>query len=194
MPQLTTTLHLAPLPQNQFMVPISLAFNANQGTISGRTVLTTIALTATGQPLVTINQSIQSKSVDYAKRRNILSPTAHSTMTGTIITLSRMRDMLGTELVTQGNKGGSVTVFLSFLSSPYRLTISSATYGYNVIQSPMWLILTHLISDLLWLGCYSTSRQLSLGAVPCVLTHPFMDILALVLLAQHGLCTDLYSI
>ena len=137
MPQLTTTLHLAPLPQDQFMVPISLAFNPNQGTISGRTVLTTIALTATGQPLVTINQSVQSKSVDYAKRRDILSPTAHSTMTGMIIMSSRMRDMLGTELVTQGNKGGSVTVFLSFLSSSYGLTISSSTYRYNVTWLPI---------------------------------------------------------
>ena len=45
--------------------------------------------------------------------------------------------MLGTESVTQGNEGGSVTVFLSFLPSPYRLTISPSTYGYNVTWSPM---------------------------------------------------------
>ena len=87
-----------------------------------------------------------------------------------------------------------VIVFLSFLSSPYGLIISPSMYGYNVTQSPMWLILTCLISDLLWLRHYSTSRQLSLGAVPCVPTHPFMDALALVLLTQHDLCTDLYSI
>ena len=40
--------------------------------------------------------------------------------------------MLGTELVAQGNKGDNVTVFLSFLSSSYGLTISPSTYGYNV--------------------------------------------------------------
>ena len=48
-----------------------------------------------------------------------------------------MRNMLGTELVTQGNEGGSVMVFLPFLSSPYGLTISPSMYGYNIIQSPM---------------------------------------------------------
>ena len=46
--------------------------------------------------------------------------------------LLRMRDMLETKSVTQGNKGGSIMVFLSFLSSPYGLTISSSMYGYNV--------------------------------------------------------------
>ena len=114
------------------MVPISLVFNVNQGTISGRTVPTTIALTATGQPLVTINQSVQSESVDYAKRRDTLLPTALLMMTGMIMMSLRTRDMLGTESVTQGNKGGSVTVFLSFLSSPYGPIISPSTYGYNV--------------------------------------------------------------
>ena len=72
----------------------------------------------------------------------------------------------------------SVTVFLSFLSSSYGLTISPPMYGYNVTWSPMWLLLAHLISDLFCLGCYSTSRQLSLGAVPCVPTYPLMDALA----------------
>ena len=100
MPQLATTLHLTLLPQDQFVVPISLAFNANQGTTSGRTVLTIIALTATGQPLVTTNQSVQSESVGYARRRDTLLPTALLTMTGMIMTSLRTRDMLGTELVT----------------------------------------------------------------------------------------------
>ena len=192
--QHATTLHLAPQTQDQFTVPISLAFNADQGIISERTVLTTIALTATGQPLVTINQSVQNESVGYAKKRDILLPTALSIMTGMIMTSSRIRNMLGTELVTQGNEGGSIMGFLSFLSSPYRLTISPSMYGYNVTQSPMWLILICLIFDSLWLRCYSTSRQLSLGAVPHVPTHSFMGTLALVLLVQHGLCMDLYSI
>ena len=49
----------------------------------------------------------------------------------------RMRDMLETELVTQGNEGGSVTVFLSFLPSPYGLTISPSTYEYNITWSLM---------------------------------------------------------
>ena len=31
----------------------------------------------------------------------------------------------------------TVTVFLSFLSSPYGLTISTSTYGYNITQSPI---------------------------------------------------------
>ena len=137
MPQLTTTLHLASLPQDQSMVPISLVFNANLGTISRRTVLTTIALTATGQPLVTTNQFVHSENVGYAKRRDTLSPTALSMMTGMITMSSRMRDMLGTESVTQGNEGDSVMVFLSFLSSPYGLTISPSIYGYNITQSPM---------------------------------------------------------
>ena len=128
MPQLTTTPHLTPILQDQSMVPISLVFNADQGTISGRTVLTTIALTATGQPWVTTNWSVQSKSVDYGKKRDTLSSIALSTMTGTITMSSRMRDMLGTKSVTQGNQGGSVTVFLFFLSSPYRLTISPSIW------------------------------------------------------------------
>ena len=119
------------------MVPISLVFNADLGIISGRTVPTTIALTAIEQPLVTTNQFVQSESVDYAERRDTLSPTALSTMTGTIAMSSRTRDMLGTESVTQGNKGSSIMVFLSFLSSPYKLTISPSTYGYNITWSPM---------------------------------------------------------
>ena len=98
--QLTITPHLTPLPQDQFMVPISLALNAHQGTTSGRTVLTIIALTAIEQPLVTTNQSVQSKSVGYAERRNTLLPIALLTMTGMITTSLKMRDMLGTELVT----------------------------------------------------------------------------------------------
>ena len=135
--QYIITLCLVPQLQDQFVVPTSLAFNADQGTTSERTILTTIALTAIGQPLVITNQSVLSKSVGCAERRDTLLPTALSMMTGMITTLSRMRDMLGTELVTQGNEGGSVTVFLSFLSSSYGLTISSSTYGYNVTQSPM---------------------------------------------------------
>ena len=75
--------------------------------------------------------------MDYAKRKDILLPTAPSMITGMIMMSSRMRDMLGTELVTQGNKGGSVTVFLSFLSSSYGLTISSSTYRYNVTWLPI---------------------------------------------------------
>ena len=70
--------------------------------------------------------------MDYAKRRDISLPTALLTMTGMIMISSRIRDMLGTESVTQGNKGGSVMAFLSFLSSPYGLTISPSTYGYNI--------------------------------------------------------------
>ena len=46
-------------------------------------------------------------------------------------------DMLGTESVTQGNKGGSIIVFFSFPSSPYGLTISPSMYRYNVTRSPM---------------------------------------------------------
>ena len=130
--QHTITWHLAPQLQNQSVVPISLDFNADLGTISKKTIPTTIALTATGQPLVTTNWFVQSESVDYAKRRDTSLPTAPSMMTGMIMMSSRMRDMLGTESVTQGNEGGSVMVFLSFLSSPYELTISPSTYGYNV--------------------------------------------------------------
>ena len=70
--------------------------------------------------------------MDSAEKRDTLSPTALLMITGTITMSLRMRDMLGTELVTQGNKEGSVMVFLFFLSSPYRLTISSSIYGYNV--------------------------------------------------------------
>ena len=134
MPQHAITPHLASQLQDQFVVPISLAFNADQGTTSGRTVLATIAFTATGQPLVIANQSVQSKSVGYAERRDILLPIALSTMTGMITTILRMRDMLGTELVTQGNKGGNIMVFLSFLSS-YGLIISPSIYGYNITWS-----------------------------------------------------------
>ena len=119
------------------MIPTSLVFNADLGTISERTVLTTVALTAIGQPLVTTNQFVLSESVDYAEKRDTLSPTAPSMMTGMIMISSRMRDMLGTALVTQGNEGDSVMVFLSFLSSPYGLIISPSMYGYNVTWSPM---------------------------------------------------------
>ena len=75
--------------------------------------------------------------MDYAEIRDTLSPTALLMMTGMIMMSLRMRDMLETESVTQGNEGGSVTVFLSFLSSPYELTISPSTYGYNITWSPM---------------------------------------------------------
>ena len=73
----------------------------------------------------------------YAERRDILSSTALLMMTGMTMTSLRMRNMLGTELVTQGNKGGSVTVFPSLLSFPYGLIISPSTYGYNITQLPM---------------------------------------------------------
>ena len=119
-------------PQDQFVVPTSLAFNANLGTIS-----TTAAFTAIGQPLAIINWFVLNKIADYAERRDILLPTAHLMMTGTIMMSLRMRDMLGTKSVTQGNEGGSVMVFLSFLPSPYGLTISPSTYGYNITRSPM---------------------------------------------------------
>ena len=49
----------------------------------------------------------------------------------------RMRDILETESVTQGNEGGSITDFLSLLSLPYGLIIFPSTYGHNVIRSPM---------------------------------------------------------
>ena len=119
------------------MVPTSPAFNANLGTTSEKIVLTTTALTATGQPLATTNQFAQNKNVGFAERRDTSSPTVHLTMTGMITISSRMRDMLGTELVTQGNKGGNVTVFLCLLPSPYGLIISPSTYGYHVTRLPM---------------------------------------------------------
>ena len=53
------------------------------------------------------------------------------------MTSLRMRNMLGTELATQGNKGGSVMVFPLFLSFPYELIISPSTYGYSVTWSLM---------------------------------------------------------
>ena len=87
-----------------------------------------------------------------------------------------------------------VTVFLPFLSSPYKLTISPSTYGYNITWSPMWLILTCLISDLFHLGYYSTSRQLSLGAVPCIPTYPFMDALALVYCLHSMVCAQVLTV
>ena len=136
-PQHTITPHLVLQCQDQSTVPISPAFNADQGTTSERTVPTTIALTATGQSLVTTNQFVWNKSVDYAKKRDTLLPTALLMTTGTITISLRTRNMLGTKSVTHGNKGGSVMIFLSFLSSPYRLIISSSTYGYNVIWSSM---------------------------------------------------------
>ena len=84
------------------------------------------------QPLVTTNLSVQSGSVSYAERRDILLPTALLTTTGMTTMFLRTRGILGTKSMTQGNKGGSVTVFLFFLPSPYRLTISPSTYGHNV--------------------------------------------------------------
>ena len=42
---------------------------------------------------------------------------------------------------------GNCYSFLSFLPSSYELTISPSTYEYNITQSPIWLILTCLISD-----------------------------------------------
>ena len=47
---------------------------------------------------------------------------------------SRMRGMLETELVTQGNEGGSIMVFLSLLPLPYGFTISSSTYGHKITR------------------------------------------------------------
>ena len=71
------------------------------------------------------------------ERRDISSPTVHLTTIGMITMSSRMRDILGTELVTQGNEGGNVMVFLSLLPSPYGLIISPSIYGYHVTQLPM---------------------------------------------------------
>ena len=45
--------------------------------------------------------------------------------------------MLGTGLVTQGNKGDSVIVFLACSSLPYGLTVSPSTYGHNTLQLPL---------------------------------------------------------
>ena len=165
------------------MVPIFPAFNADLGTTSEKIVLTTAALTATGQPLAIINWFAQNENAGSAERRDILSPTVHLMMTGMITMSLRMRDMLGTESVTQGNKGGNVMVFLSLLPSPYRLIISPSTYGYHVTWLPMRFTLTCLIFDSSYLRHYSTSRQFSLRAVPHVSTYPFMDTSALVLLA-----------
>ena len=119
-------------PEALTVVPISPAFNANQGITFRRIALTTIALTTTGLLPDTTNQSVQSKSVGYAKRKDILSPTALLMMTGMTIISLRTRDMLGTESVTQGNKGDNVTVFPSFPSFPYGLVISPSTYGHNI--------------------------------------------------------------
>ena len=136
-PQSTTTPYLIPQPQDLSMVPIFPAFNAGQGTTLGRIAPTTVALTAIEQLPDITNQSIQSKSVGYAERKNTLLPTALLTITGMTITSSRMRDMLGTESVTQGNKGGNITVFPHFLSFPYELIISPFTYGHNITWLPM---------------------------------------------------------
>ena len=73
----------------------------------------------------------------YAEKKDISSPTALLMITGTTTMSSRIRNMLETELVTQDNKGGSVTVFLFFLPSLYRLTISPSTYGHNITWLPM---------------------------------------------------------
>ena len=45
----------------------------------------------------------------------------------------------------QSSWWADVMVFLSFLSSFYGLTISPSTYGHNVTQSPMWLILSQML-------------------------------------------------
>ena len=82
------------------MVTISLAFNANLGTISERTVPTTAALIAIGQPLTITNWFVLNENADYAKRRDISLPTAHLMTTGTIMMSLRTRDTLGTESVT----------------------------------------------------------------------------------------------
>ena len=116
------------------MVPISPAFNAALGTTSEKIVLTTAASTATGLPLATTNQFAQNENVGFAERRDILLPTVHLMTTGMITMSSRMRDMLGTKSVTQGNEGGNVMVFLSLLPSPYGLIISPSTYGYHVTR------------------------------------------------------------
>ena len=132
MPQCITTPCLVPQPQDLSAVLISLAFNAGLGATLEKIALTTIALTATGQLPDTTNQSVQNESAGYAERRDTLSPAALLMMTGMTMMSLRTRDMLETELVTQGNEGGSVMVFPFFLSFPYGLIISSSTYGHNV--------------------------------------------------------------
>ena len=82
------------------MVPTFHVFNANQGITLEKTVPTTDALTTIGQPLVTTNQSVQNRSVDYAEKRDTLLPTALLMTTGIITTSSKMKGMLETELVT----------------------------------------------------------------------------------------------
>ena len=76
-----------------------------------------------------------------------------------------------------------VMISSPFLSFSYGLIVSPSTNGHNITWSPMWLLMTCLIFDSLWLGYYSTSRQLSLGAVPCVPIYPYIDTLILILLA-----------
>ena len=124
-------------PQDPSTVPTSPAFNADLGTTSGKIVLTTTALTATGQPLATTNRFAQNENVGFAKRRDTSLPTVHLTMTGMIMMSLRMKDMLGTELMTQGNEGGNVMVFLFLLPFPYGLIISPSIYGYHVTWLPM---------------------------------------------------------
>ena len=116
------------------MAQTSCVFNGDPGTTLEKIVPTIIAPTATGQLWDIINPSVLNKSVGYA---NILSPTAHLTTTWMTTTSLRARGMLETKLVTQGNEGGSVMVFLSLLPLPYGLTISSSTYGHNVTWLPM---------------------------------------------------------
>ena len=125
MSQSTTTLYLIPQPQDISAALISPAFNADQGITFRRITPTTVALTAIGLLPDTTNQPVQSKSVGYAERKDILSPTAPLTMTRMTITSLKTRDMLETELVTQGNEGGNITVFLSFLSFLYGLVCFS---------------------------------------------------------------------
>ena len=124
-------------PQDPSAVPTSPAFNADLGTTSEKIVLTTTALTATGRPLATTNRFAQNGNVGSAEKRDILLPTVHLTTTGMIMMSLRTRDMLGTELVTQGNEGGNVMIFLSLFPSLYGLIISPSTYGYHVTQLPM---------------------------------------------------------
>ena len=183
MPLYITIWHPILQPQDPSVDSISSVFNADLGTISEKIDLITAALTATGWSQAITNQFAQNENVGSVKKRDISSPTVHLTMIGMITMSSRMRDILGTESVTQGNEGDNIMVFLSFLPSLYRLIISPSTYGYHVTRLPMWLTLTCPIFDLSYLRCYSTSRQLSLGAVPRVPTYPFMDTLSLVLFA-----------
>ena len=137
MPQHTTTLYLVLQPQDLSMVLTSPTFNASLETTLGRIAPTIIALTAAEQLQDTTNWSVQNRSIGYAEKKDILLPTALLMMTGMTMMSLRTRDMLETELVTQGNEGGSVTIFPYFLSFPYGLIISPSTYGHNITQISM---------------------------------------------------------